>query len=404
MKKPLRTSAGWTPSALVFAPALAFTACAVPEDPPAEAPLWAVGAEPLVTYGSAGDDPDNEFGYVADVARGPDGTIAAADGLYQSLSFFTAEGELRARAGREGEGPGEFSEISGLVSTPEGRLFALDGGLQRLSEWTFDGDYVGDTRLTRQGTDRPIGGVGRFGDGSWYARERDEMVAAPMNGTARDTAGFFRLADGAVGEPLARAPGTITAMFEMMGPAVRHALLSPRSVGVVRGGCLLVGATDDPVLGVVDTEGNHLGEVRLDVEVKQATGEHRDEWVAQTLATSGAIAAAAQRPMLERLADAIPMAERVPFGYGLVADALGYIWVQRYHLPEGPGGSEWHVFTETGAALGTVILPGGFRAVEISADEILGVFTHEMGLEDVRVYALDRGGDVGERPGLPGCG
>lgn len=404
MRKSLRTSAGWPPRALLLAAALALTACAVPEDPSAEAPLWTVGAEPLVTYGSAGDDPDNEFGYVADVVRGPDGTIAAADGLYPWLSFFSVDGELRARAGREGEGPGEFTEIAGLVSTPEGRLFAFDEGLQRLSEWTFEGEYVGDTRLARQGTDRSIGQVGRLEDGSWYAREGDELVAAPMNGTARDTVGLFRLADGAVGEPLARAPGTVTAMFEMMGPAVRHALLSPRSVGVVRGGCLLVGATDDPVLGVVDTEGNHLGEVRLDVEVEQATGEHRDEWVAQTLATSGAIAAAAQRPTLERLADAIPMAERVPFGYGLIVDALGYIWVQRYQLPEGPGSSEWHVFTETGVALGTVVLPGGFRAVEISADEILGVFTHEMGLEDVRVYALDRGGDVGARPGLPGCG
>ena len=140
----------------LLAAALAFTACAVPEDTPTEAPLWTVGSEPLAIYGSAGEDPDNEFGYVADVVRGPEGTIAAADGLDYSLSFFSADGELRAKVGREGEGPGEFSGIAGLVSAPEGRLFAFDEGLQRLSEWTFDGDYVGDTRLTRQRTDRPI--------------------------------------------------------------------------------------------------------------------------------------------------------------------------------------------------------------------------------------------------------
>ena len=193
-------------------------------------------------------------------------------------------------------------------------------------------------------------------------------------------------------------------MFESMGPVVRDALLSPRPVGVVRGACLLVGATDDPVLAVMDIEGNRVGEVRLEVELEPATEEHRGEWVAETLATRGRIAAVAQRPMLVRLADAIPMAERVPFGHGLIADGLGYIWIQRSRLPEGPGSSEWHVFTETGAAVGTVVLPDGFRAVEISADAILGVFTHEMGLEDVRVYALDRGGDTEPRPGLPGCG
>ena len=389
---------------LLLAAVLAFTACAVPEDPPAEAPLWRVGSEPLAIYGSAGDDPDNEFGYVADVVRGPDGTIAAADGLYYSLSFFSADGELRAKAGREGEGPGEFSEIAGLVSAPEGRLFVFDKGLQRLSEWTFDGDYVGDTRLTRPGTDRPVVGAGRFEDGNWYAREGHRLVAAPMNGMARDTAGFFRLTDGVVGPSLARVPGSISVMFESMGPVVRDALLSPRSVGVAQGACLLVGATDDPVLAVMDIEGNRVGEVRLEVALEPATEEHRGEWVTGTLATSGRIAAIAQRPMIERLADAIPMAERVPFGHGLIADGLGYIWVQRYRLPEGPGSSEWHVFTETGAAVGRVVLPDGFRAVEISADSILGVFTHEMGLEDVRVYALDRGGDAEPRPGLPGCG
>lgn len=387
-----------------MAAALVFTACEAPEDPPIHAPVWTVGAEPLAIYGSAGDDPDTGFGYVADVARGPDGTIAAADGLYYSLSFFSAGGELRAKAGREGEGPGEFSEIAGLVSTPGGRLFVFDEGLQRLSEWTFDGDYVGDTRLTRQGTDRPIGRVGRFGDGSWYARERDRLVAAPMNGMARDTAGFFRLTDGTVGEPLARAPGIITAMFELMGPGVRDALLSPRSVGVARGECLLVGSTDDPVLAVVGIEGNRVGDVRLDLEVERATREHRNDWLARALETAEVEVGPEGRAMLEGLAATVPMAGRVPFGSGLIVDALGYIWVQRYQLPDGYPSSDWRVFTETGIASGTVVLPEGFRAVEISADAILGVFTHEMGREDVRVYALNRGGDVERRPALPGCG
>lgn len=389
---------------LMLAVGLAFAACEVGEMTPAEAPVWTVGAVPLVIYGSVGGDPDNEFGYVDDVVRGPDGTIAVADGLYYSLSFFSADGQLRARAGREGEGPGEFGEMAGLVSAPGGRLFVFDEGLQRLSEWTFDGDYVGDTRLTRQGTDRPIGGVGRFDGGSWYAREGDRLVAAPMNGMARDTVGFFRLTGGEVGEPLARVPGTITAMFEMMGSSVRDALLAPRSVGVVRGECLLVGATDEPVLGVVDVAGNRVGEVRLDVEPEQATRDHRDQWINATIETVGSEVGPAQRDILVRLADAIPMAERVPFGHGVIVDDLGYIWIQRYRLPEGPGSSEWRIFTETGTAAGTVVLPEGFRAVEIWADAILGVFTHETGVEDVRVYPLDRGGDVERRPVLTGCG
>lgn len=389
---------------LLLAAALAFTACEVPEDPPADAPVWTVGAEPITIYGSAGDDPDTGFGYIADVVRGPNGTIAAADGLYHSLSFFSADGELRAKAGREGEGPGEFSEVAGLVSTPDGRLFVFDEGLQRLSEWTFDGDYVGETGLMRQGMDRPIGEVGRFEDGNWYVRDTDRLVPAPLDGMARDTVGFFRLADGAVGPPLARVPGVITAMFELMGPGVRDALLSPRSVGVARDGCLLVGATDEPVLAVVDIEGNRVGDVRLDLAVELSTREHRNDWLAGALETVEFELGPEERTMLERLAVTVPMADRVPFGSDLIVDDLGYIWVQRYQLPDGYPSSDWRIFTETGTAAGTVVLPEGFRAVEISVDAILGVFTHEMGQEDMRVYALDRGGDTEPRPGLPGCG
>ena len=404
MTKLPGTSGGRPPGTLLLAAVPAFAACEVAEDTSTGAPPWTVGAEPITIYGSAGDDPDAGFGYVADVARGPDGSIATADGLLNSLSFFSADGELLATAGRTGEGPGEFSEIAGLASTPEGRLVAFDRGLQRLSEWTFGGGYAGDTRLARQATYRPIGEVGLFEDGSWYAREEDQFVAVGSDGRGRDTVGFHALTGGEVGHRLARAPGTITAAFDMMGPGMRHALLSPRAVGAARGTCLLVGATDDPVLGVVDAAGNRVGEVRLDVEVENATRQHRDDWLKRFLETTEVEIGPDQRTMLERLATTVPMADRVPFGSDVIVDDLGYLWVQRYELPDGYPSSHWRVFTETGTAAATVVLPEGFRPVRVSANEILGVFTHEMGLEDVRVYALDRGGDVRRRPVLPGCG
>lgn len=133
MTNMLRTSAGRRLRTLPLAAVPALAACEVAEDNPAGSPPWSVGAEPVSVYGSAGDDPDTGLGYVADVVRGPDGTIAAADG----------------------------------------RLFVFDRGLQRLSEWTFGGAYAGGTRLTRQATYRPIGEVGLFEDGGWYAREED---------------------------------------------------------------------------------------------------------------------------------------------------------------------------------------------------------------------------------------
>jgi len=374
------------------------------QDVAVDAAAWTVGAEPLTVYGSAEGVADGGFVHVAGVARGPAGMIAVADGQLLSISLFGADGNLVATMGRRGEGPGEFSSIGSLVSDPEGRLFAFDDGHQRMSEWTFEGDFVRDVRLTRQGTDRSIAQVGRFGDGRWFAREFERVIAARVNSVAQDTVGFFELVDGVVGEVLTRVPGGITTQIDLGGQSAgRGVLLSPRSLGVAWGRCLLAGTSDTPVLRVVDSTGGEVGEVSLMVEVEPGREEHRSEWVTAMLAMVGDMAGPEERMMLETLAEATPMAERVPFAGGLLVDDLGYIWAQRYELPEGGAGTEWRVFTETGGSVGTVVLPERFHAVAIAADTILGVFTDELGRQDVRVYSLDRGGDTDVRPMPAGC-
>ena len=375
------------------------------QDVAVDAAAWTVGPEPMAIYGSVEGVADGGFVQVAGVALGPSGMIAVADGQFLSISLFAADGNLVATIGRQGDGPGEFSSIGSLVSDPEGRLFAFDNGHQRMSEWTFEGDFVRDTRLTRQGSDRSVARVGRFGDGRWFAGEFERVVAAQANSVVQDTVGFFELADGVLGEVLTRVPGGITTQIELGGQSMgRGVLLSPRSLGVVWGRCLLAGTSDTPVLRLVDSTGGEVGEVNLMVEVEPGREEHRSDWITAMLAMVGDMAGPQERMMLETLAEATPMAERVPFAGDLLVDDLGYIWALRYELPEGGAGTEWRVFTETGSSAGTVVLPERFHAVGISADTILGVFTDELGRQDVRVYSLDRGGDTAARPMPAGCG
>ena len=374
------------------------------QDAAVGAAAWTVGAEPMAIYGSVEGVADGGFVHIAGVARGPSGMIAVADGQLLSISLFAADGALVATMGRRGEGPGEFGSIGSLVSDPEGHLVAFDDGHQRLSEWTFQGDFVRNTRLERQGSNRSIAQVGRFGDGRWYAKEVEQVVAVQVNSMVQDTVGFFELVDGVVGGVLTRVPAGITTQVELGGQIMgRGVLLSPHSLGVTWGRCLLVGTSDTPVLRVVDSRGGEVGEVDLMLEVEPATEDHRSEWVSQMLAMAGGMAGPQQRTMFETLAEATPMADRIPFGSHLLVDDLGYIWAQRYKLPRGAGSPEWRVFTQTGRVAGTVILPERFHAVEISATNILGVFTDELGRQDVRVYSLDRGGDSERRPIPAGC-
>ena len=374
------------------------------QDAAPDASAWTVAPQPRVIFGQSDDWPGGMFAGIVDVALAPDGTIVVAESQFSSVSFFSADGTLIATEGRQGDGPGEFSRISTLLADAEGGLFVFDRGHQRVSEYTLTGDFAGDAGLVRGASDRPIGGIAQYGDGSWYAWEADRMVGSEMGGMARDTVGYYQFAGGEVGNLLARVPGAITSHFEFQGRgSLRHALLTPRPLGVVRGNCLLVGASDAPVLHVLNQSGTDVGEVALDIEVDRTSDEHRRQWASATHAGLSGLAGFIQGFSIRRMSRRVGMAERVPYTDGLVVDELGYLWAQRYELSDYTDSAEWLVFTEAGTPIGTVTLPVALQVKEISTDAILGFHTDEHGQQDVRIYTLDRGRDIEPRPPLPGC-
>lgn len=389
----------FTLSGLLAATALPTPGNAHAQSPP-DASAWTIGAQPLLVIGSPEGDAGGEFAAIADVVRGPDGTLAVVDDMLAAISFHSPDGTRVAVTGRRGEGPGEFQSITGAVSDAEGRLFVFDQGHQRVTEFAFDGTRVGETGLTRGPADRRIGGVGRLADGSWYAWEAGRMLASGLDELARDTVAYYRFADGEVGDLLGRVPGRVSTEFKVFlgGPAIRHALYSPRPLGVAWGACLLVGTSDVPELHILDGTGAEVGTLNLETTAEPTTREQRDQWVSSTIADAGDEAGFLQRMLVRSTGRRVRMAERVPFAHTVIVDELGYIWGQRYRPPEGEGGAEWQVFTETGALAGTVTLPDRFRVMEVSSDEIVGVKTGDLGEEVVRVYALDRGADISRRP------
>ena len=370
----------------------------------ADASTWIVSSVPQTVFGDIEGDLDGGFVRVVDVARGMDGSLAVADRQLSTISVFSPDGDLVATVGRQGEGPREFSGIATLVAGPEGRLLVFDERLQRITELTFDGTFAGTTRLTRGASDRQIGGVGRFEDGSWYAWERTQVIASGVGETAQDTVAYYQLADSEVGEQLVRVRATISTQFKLFGDqGIRYALLTPRPLGAARGKCLFVGTSDTPVLRVVDRTGADRGEVRLEARADRTTREHRREWAATTIDERGDQGGFLYRFMIRRMASRISMAEWVPFVNKLVMDDLGYIWAQRYQFPDGFGSPQWQVFTETGTGIGTVTLPVALDVMEISAGAILGVHTDDLGRQEVRAYSLDRGVEVEGLPLPPGC-
>ena len=102
--------------------------------------------------------------------------------------------------------------------------------------------------------------------------------------------------------------------------------------------------------------------------------------------------------MIEAMAEAVGMPERVPFSNNLVVGRPRIqSRTQSYQLPDGSRSPEWRVFMETGQAIGTVHLPEGLRVLGISAEALVGVQTDELGRQFVQVHALDRRGNLWSR-------
>jgi hypothetical protein len=77
-----------------------------------------------------------------------------------------------------------------------------------------------------------------------------------------------------------------------------------------------------------------------------------------------------------------------PFG-DLLADRLGYLWVEDYPRP-GTEASTWTVFDPEGVRTARLTLPPRFNPIEIGSDYILGVGWDELRVEYLRMYALGR--------------
>ena len=365
---------------------------------------WVVSERPIGVYRGV---QDAAFGTIVDVAFGANGRVAIADQDLGTVSVFSEEGKFLTSFGRRGEGPGEFELIAGLVSGPGGHLFVLDELRQRISEWTTDGLLVGDKGITLEGGARPIGEMGRFGAEGWYVVEASRMLPAAVDEVAEDTVRVFRLYDRVVRDMLAEVRGMLNTHFVIGGmPGMRRALFSPMPVGVPLGDCLLVGTTDVPRFRLVDEGGVEMGELRFDVKVEATGKRHRSEWVDAVMAEikeSQEYAGEDERRSIGILGERLQMASRVPFAEDIIVDSLGFLWVQSYSLPEGPGSSEWRVFTEEGQAQGVVFMPEDHRVVAIGESEIFAVGTDELGRQEVRVYGLDRRGDDTPRSPPPGC-
>ena len=248
----------------------------------------------------------------------PDSSLVIADKAAPNLSFLRPDGSLRARVGREGEGPGEYTEISRIGLTSNGSLFAYDRALRRVTFLDHDGGVIG---VQRSGCTVATGEVVPLADvnGQGFVGVLETRPNLPP-GVQRGP--LFLVA-------CAGAEESLDTLGEWAGKE-RH--VTPNQWTAVGFGrtALYDGRGDRTVVGTNDSldlslyEGSAVRtKVRGGSSIWRVTPREREEWTNLYLEMFPEIVQADRRRRLEQseIRDAYPA-----FG-SIKVDAAGRIWV-----------------------------------------------------------------------------
>ncbi len=292
---------------------------------------------------------DVELASVAGAVFLPDSSLVIADRRSAEIVFLDRDGHVRARSGREGEGPGEYSFIERIGVGADGALFVYDRRLRRFTFLDSGGEMTGVQSLD-QGT-----GLGaavplvRLGGGEVLAAFETRPELPP--GLQRAPV-FLVFADaaGTIVDTVAQWPGRerhVTRGELTWNPVLFGAttLFAGRGVHALMG-------TNDSLALTLYRGAEPVTRIRGAYSPRRITTPDRDALTERSL---GAFPEEVQRDWRRRL-DESTERETYPAYEALAVDPEGRIWVGDFPPPADPE-RLWTVLEPDGRPVGVLHLP-----------------------------------------------
>jgi hypothetical protein len=338
--------------------------------------------------GAAGGDPNQQLDRVVTPFLLDDGRVAVPTRGSFSISIFSPEGDYLTRLGGEGEGPGEFRSL--LAAWPRGdTIEALDNRLRRITRFLPAGD-VEVIELRAELSDLS-GAAGPVTDG-WIV---SGVAGAGPDG--RDEIGFRRISrDGMDRGEVARVPGYARYVVEGVGSGPGP--LSPRSVRTVATGRVYAGDSLIPRITVYSSD----GAIEREIAWRPASTRTAADVLGEVVDSAIARAPEARSEYTRRFLAAAPVPEELSVFWGVLVDDEGFVWVRPFEplrhaaalgglcQPSGGAGGSWRVFAPDGAEVATIEMPDDLEPLRITTDALIGVARDSLGVETVRIHALNR--------------
>lgn len=341
---------------------------------------WTVAPTPLFRLGW--DDGDPPFQHVSTGAILPDGRVVVGDAGTGELYWIGPDGEVLARAGGPGEGPGEFAGIASILPLGADTVLVQDDGNLRINVFV-DGSLAFDDRFEAYFANAIYGVMGRT-EGSTLLLRPESLVARALQGQ-----------EGWVSYPVVGTDPALLAVDTLVELGVMHMPPADNRNPVrhwgsvdIAGQRIAYAASDRPEVRWFDLEGRLVQVARLDLATVEADEALWDRYEANLRERLEG-----REPAMveERVADARRDFEGPqPYFNRAYGDAAGNVWLSEYDITAIE--AEAFVVVEAdGLSAHRVELPSGIRVLDIVDDRILAVETDELDVQAVVVYAIRKG-------------
>lgn len=362
---------------------------------------WILSREPEVAIGQREGDERYLLSEVAGVRRLSDGRIAILDAGSYRVRVYDSAGVHLMDLGGEGDGPSEFRwpQFLGAISDTlfvyeyvGGDLtwFSPQGQLLRTSSVLPPGDGGARTPVMFGCLEDRLG-VGVSTPGS-----RSRSLVEGLN---RESWSIWRLDLVNAGlDSLVSVPGD-EAMVLSSGPRgtqYQAYVFGKSTVLAASTKWLYVAPTDAYSIQVLDREGVLRRIIRRDEPPRRVSRSDLNRWVDRAIEVRGD--SPEERASMRQTAGELHVAETLPAFRWIAVDSEDNLWVEQW---EGAGWDQgaFSVFRSDGAWLGNVAIPRGLpltrgdygrQVIEIGADYLLGVWTDDLGVEQVRLYRINK--------------
>lgn len=354
---------------------------------PPDNPLgWTVADKPSLSIGSEDGRDGTGLFKVVGASRTADGRILIANAGTSEIKVFNADGTYREAWGGPGQGPGEFSSLLGLAPWLGDSIVAWEASGERVT--VFDGEgHPERTIAPRVGENRePAPAVSVSQDGQLLVATLLQLTPANIQVGLLSMPRRYALLD-SHGQTLADLGGfpapdlyVPESLFVIPHPFGRRTLVTTWGTRAV------VGVTSTFEARVFAKDGHLDRIIRLDRAPERVTQEDIDHWGEDWVAEANESQRAARRVV----AAALPTVPTFPAYSAMTDDALGYLWIQDYQMPDDDR-AVWSVFDREGRILGTVETPHGQTVLEVGPNYVLTLRADELGVERVESWPLRRG-------------